>query len=247
MKQFGFWERINLNNELKKIILYNDKVSVQQLLNIIVSDLKFKNLITDCWEWIGIYDKDGYGKYGGSSAHRNMYQITRLKCDIKNKIVRHTCDNRSCVNPFHLRLGTYQDNSNDMVNRGRSLFGENHPLTTFSDQDIYIILYNLEKGILLKDIANTYKVTETTIYDIAYGKNWNHIYITLTNQQKVQIKINLKNNQIRNKINEQDVNHIRQLWNTGKFTKTELANMFNLKGVTTISNIINKISWKNIG
>lgn len=33
--------------------------------------------------------------------------------------VRHTCDNRACVNPMHLLFGSRQDNVNDMLARGR--------------------------------------------------------------------------------------------------------------------------------
>ena len=38
-------------------------------------------------------------------------------------VVRHTCDNRKCVNPEHLVIGTHQDNMDDMKKRNRSAKG----------------------------------------------------------------------------------------------------------------------------
>ncbi len=40
-------------------------------------------------------------------------------------ILRHTCDNRQCINPEHLILGTRYDNMQDMISRGRA----RHPST----------------------------------------------------------------------------------------------------------------------
>lgn len=52
-------------------------------------------------------------------AHRMAYIVFNGRIP-NGKCVRHTCDNRSCVNPEHLIIGTKKDNSSDMVARGRS-------------------------------------------------------------------------------------------------------------------------------
>lgn len=75
-----------------------------------------------CWIWDGAKDAAGYGfkKYQGKQwkAHRWMY--TQHKGAIpEGKVLLHTCDNPSCVNPEHLRIGTHQDNSDDMFAKGR--------------------------------------------------------------------------------------------------------------------------------
>jgi len=84
---------------------------------------------TDCWDWNSITDRYGYGDFrymvGGKIqykiAHRIALELTGV--DIKGKLVLHSCDNRKCCNPAHLRTGTQQENMNDMVARGRSCKG----------------------------------------------------------------------------------------------------------------------------
>lgn len=75
-----------------------------------------------CWEWIRSRNEDGYGiftLYGESiGAHRASY-ILHKGAVLQGQVVRHDCDNRECVNPEHLLLGTQKDNIQDMHQRGR--------------------------------------------------------------------------------------------------------------------------------
>lgn len=81
-----------------------------------------------CWEWQKTKDRVGYGRlkvslgsrdsFRHESAHRYSYllfvgEIPTGMC------VLHKCDNRSCVNPGHLFLGTQKDNIRDMHAKGR--------------------------------------------------------------------------------------------------------------------------------
>lgn len=86
-----------------------------------------KNILkTDsCWEWQKRKDRDGYGmvdgvlrKHYGQRAHRASYQIYKGEIP-KGMVVMHTCDNRSCVNPNHLVIGTQKDNVRDCRDKGR--------------------------------------------------------------------------------------------------------------------------------
>lgn len=75
-----------------------------------------------CWIWTGYKNRKGYGriKFNGSMfyAHRISYTLF-VAAVPSNRLCCHTCDNPSCVNPKHLFLGTWADNTHDMVAKGR--------------------------------------------------------------------------------------------------------------------------------
>lgn len=82
----------------------------------------------DCWEWTGGSKGNGYGSYtlpaimGRKTvgAHRFAYEVTTGEKIDEKLVVMHSCDNRLCVNPGHLSVGTYSDNLKDCVIKGRA-------------------------------------------------------------------------------------------------------------------------------
>lgn len=81
-----------------------------------------------CWLWIGAKKNTGYGvmhrnvngKKKEFGAHRMSYELA-FGLIPDGFLVRHTCDNRICVNPAHLILGQMRDNIQDMVDRQRRM------------------------------------------------------------------------------------------------------------------------------
>lgn len=71
----------------------------------------------ECWPWCGAQYANGYGDAGITGAHRIAYFLANKK-QPRSKVVRHTCHNKLCCNPAHLKLGTQADNVQDAKDRG---------------------------------------------------------------------------------------------------------------------------------
>lgn len=136
----------------------------------------------ECWIWRGNKLPSGYGlisKMRGKHeyAHRLSYRMH--KGEIPNGlIVMHSCDNPSCVNPNHLSVGTYSDNSFDCVKKGRhaklDFVGVNHPRCQFSELTVQRI--KIVKGAIgYWRLAGLIGKNVGTVQNIMNGKNWKHL------------------------------------------------------------------------
>jgi hypothetical protein len=80
-----------------------------------------------CWLWTGAVDTRRYGslKWNGKQAraHRIAYMLASGNIPQGDGhhgvVVMHSCDNRLCCNPAHLKLGSQADNMIDMKAKGR--------------------------------------------------------------------------------------------------------------------------------
>lgn len=123
-----------------------------------------KGHTSECWLWVG-GTKRGYGRfwYNGRAqyAHRVAYMLERgtVPDDV---VVRHTCDNPTCVNPRHLVLGTQTDNVSDMVERGRQS-------RTWTDEKVSIAQKLRSAGFSYAKVADTMGIPESTAYRWSNG------------------------------------------------------------------------------
>lgn len=70
-----------------------------------------------CWNWKGQISKAGYGRHCCKYAHRLSYQYYKGEIP-KGLMICHTCNNKACVNPEHMYLGTAYDNAQDAIRDG---------------------------------------------------------------------------------------------------------------------------------
>ncbi len=138
-----------------------------------------------CINWNGAKNNNGYGKCG------NTYWAKYYKINMAHQLsfiiaygnyeryfqINHTCDNRLCVNPDHLYLGTQQDNIRDMETRERRrvLKGENHRGSKLTESQIFDIRKLCLDGYSNKQIAGLYAVTPAAISSIKNRRSWKHI------------------------------------------------------------------------
>lgn len=123
-----------------------------------------------CWEWSGYINKGGYGftRFGGRNgkgllAHRISWELHNGEIP-SGMHVCHSCDNRKCVNPEHLFIGTNQDNINDRVAKGRSSKWiksaprEKTPNAKLKDSDIKSMVEKRLNGGKVVEIAREFGV-----------------------------------------------------------------------------------------
>ena len=151
-------------------------------VNGVVSDVMAKRLnagvdhgktIAECWEWNGCRFSTGYGCITSSGknirAHRIAWIMHNGMQIPDGLVVRHSCDNRACCNPYHLSLGTIQDNSDDKVSRRRQSQGETHGMAKLTLDDAKAIASSEDS---YKTLSEKYGVTKTTIWRIKTGSSW---------------------------------------------------------------------------
>lgn len=127
-----------------------------------------------CWEWIGQPMKVGYGyisdeKGEDSYAHRVSWRLHRGGIP-DGLCVLHKCDNRLCVNPDHLFLGTRTENQADAASKGRMPRGDKHWNVKMSDRDVEEARMLLLRGETHANIAQRFGVSRQAITNISLGR-----------------------------------------------------------------------------
>lgn len=130
---------------------------------------KVKVVESGCREWQSTLHRDGYGKFWFEGkqvpAHRMAYQLFRGEIP-EGMLVCHTCDNKKCVNPEHLFLGTHSDNVRDMVKKFRH-WGR-RKLTEVEVVEIRRLIQ--EGGLSQAEIGNMFGVSQITISRLKLGQ-----------------------------------------------------------------------------
>mgnify|MGYP000103149498 CR=1 FL=1 len=140
----------------------------------------YKDDGSGCWQWIASIGSHGYGQISTRSgppalAHRYSYELFVGEIP-EGSVVCHKCDNRKCVNPEHLFVGTQRDNIMDMIKKNRARYssqrGEKNPSAKLSAKQALEIFRSDKRG---ADLAREYGVTPTMISKIRRGKSWTHV------------------------------------------------------------------------
>lgn len=141
----------------------------------------------ECWPWSAMSKIDGYGVIGRGGRDAGKILAHRAAWESMNgpipsgegyhgTVVLHTCDNRLCCNPAHLRLGTQADNVRDMDAKGRRVavlrYGEDHHMTKITEDDVRAIRSSTERAGI---VAARYGLDRHTIASIRARRTWKHV------------------------------------------------------------------------
>jgi HNH endonuclease len=136
----------------------------------------------ECWEWQGPINSSGYGRFVIENSHKLAHRVAyeMFVGEIPSGMnVCHVCDNRICVNPHHLWLGTQSENLLDAVSKGRmfqpNTNGENNGNRKLSSNDVQTIRSLFIGGHKKFRIADIFNVSASTISDIISRKTWKDI------------------------------------------------------------------------
>lgn len=135
-----------------------------------------KGSADECWPWVGTMKKNGYGGFWfngkADRAHRVSYQISKGPIPY-GLLIRHTCDNKACVNPNHLLTGTSLDNARDALERNRYPRGETQGRSKLTLVQVEEIRRNWRNRTeTQKSMSERFSVSTSCIQFVATGHNW---------------------------------------------------------------------------
>ena len=136
-----------------------------------------------CFLWMGVWSVYGYGVIRSGQgkklrrAHRIAWELSFGSIPT-GLCVLHKCDNRVCVNPAHLFLGTKADNCRDMwgKKRGVSLCGEGRTNSRLTEDVVAAIRREyIPRSVTYTMLGTKYGVDRMTVYDVIKRRTWNHV------------------------------------------------------------------------
>ncbi|MBU2177554.1 MAG: HNH endonuclease [Gammaproteobacteria bacterium] len=128
----------------------------------------------ECWNWLAGINADGYGNfyhiYKTYSASRISWMLTNG--DIPEGLLcLHRCDNRACINPSHLYLGTHSRNNLDREHRNPGTSGRKSKLGAEGIREVQR-LFN--EGHKQKELAEQFGLSIGQIHRLCKGTSGNY-------------------------------------------------------------------------
>lgn len=139
------------------------------------------HMATNCWEWQGSTNKDGYGRFRLPTGKLERAHGLTLSWVLGHRpaYVMHLCDNPACVRPSHLKEGTHRLNMLDAYAKGRRPAcipqGTASVLSRFTAEQIVDIRRRHADGETQKSIGIYYATAQAHISQIVRRKTYRDV------------------------------------------------------------------------
>ena len=128
---------------------------------------------SDCWIWKGARNSGGYGHLTISGVTRTANRVSWEEHEgpiPEGLYVLHRCDNRACINPKHLFLGTAKDNTQDAISKGRlNKVGEAHHNNKLTAAQVAAIRTSSKS---YAEIAEEFRISKSHVSSIRNFQRW---------------------------------------------------------------------------
>lgn len=138
----------------------------------------------DCWPYMGTCDPNGYGRFFVAGTGRNGYKpfAHRVAYELAygpvpdGLVVMHICDNPTCCNPSHLRIGTRADNNRDRSEKGRGRenrqWGSANPRAKLTAEMVLQIRKMVRDGLSQGKVAKLFGIKQPQVSRLVRGVSW---------------------------------------------------------------------------
>ena len=130
----------------------------------------------ECWLWTGCIASNGYGRFGLHSklrySHRLMLERVLGRAIGDGLETLHSCRNKHCCSPEHLREGTHTENQRQRVLDGTDIKGSKNGRAKLTEAQVRVIRIDTRP---YRVIAQEYGVSFSTIGAIHSKRRWAHL------------------------------------------------------------------------
>lgn len=133
-----------------------------------------------CWNWTARLTPGGYGgfRYDDNQVASRAAWVFENGEIPKGMQVCHRCDNRKCIKPDHLFLGTMRDNQMDKINKNRQWrpTGAKAWCAVLNDEKAKdILFFHATTSASIKDLMAKYAIGRSCLVSLLYRESWMHV------------------------------------------------------------------------
>lgn len=164
------YQRFRRHGDPHKVTKFSGSFSAEERF-----DLSYEVASNGCWNWTKMSDNGCYAtlSVNGKTTRASRFSYRRFRGPIPSGLdVCHTCDNRRCVNPAHLWLGTDRDNQLDCVAKNRKPVGTQMPNHKLNESQV-LEIYRSDASI--NSLAKNFGVSRPVIKAIKTGARWRSV------------------------------------------------------------------------